>query len=59
MLQLFKNCHSLEILDNKKAVYIYIREMIDVDTLQITKIIKKFKLIYVKLYNRFYEHEMI
>lgn len=59
ILQLFKNCHSLEILDNKKAVYIYIREMIDVDTLQITKIIKKFKQIYIKLYNRFYEHEMI
>lgn len=55
ILNLFKKCHSLQILDNKKAIYIYLREMSEVDTPQITKIITKFKQIFVKLYNIYYE----
>jgi hypothetical protein len=55
ILELFRKCESLDIF-NKKALYIYIREMVDVDTPQITKIIKKLKVIYVQLYNKYYEH---
>ena len=35
----YSNKNDIEIF-NKKAIYIYIREMIDVDTFQITKVIK-------------------
>lgn len=54
ILELFRKCESLDIF-NKKALYIYIREMVDVETPQITKIIKKLKVIYVDLYNRYYQ----
>jgi hypothetical protein len=54
ILELFRKCESLDIF-NKKALYIYIREMVDVDTPQITKIIKKLKVIYVDLYNKYYQ----
>jgi hypothetical protein len=53
VVELFRKCESLDIF-NKKALYIYIREMIDVDTPQITKIIKKLKTIYVELYGVYY-----
>lgn len=56
ILALFKKCHTLQILDNKKAIYIYLREMSEVDTPQITKIISRFKQIYIKLYNIYYEN---
>lgn len=55
ILQLFRKRETLEIF-NKKALYVYIREITDVDTPQITKIIKKLKTIYVTLYNEYYEH---
>ena len=54
IMELFRKCESLDIF-NKKALYIYIREMVDVDTPQITKIIKKLKIIYIKLYNIYYQ----
>jgi hypothetical protein len=54
ILELFRKREALEIF-NKKALYIYIREMIDVDTPQITKITKKLKIIYVELFNAYYE----
>jgi len=54
IMELFRKCESLDIF-NKKALYIYIREMVDVDTPQITKIIKKLKIIYVDLYNKYYQ----
>jgi hypothetical protein len=38
---------------NKKAFYIFIKEMIDVDTTVITKIIKKMKKLYVVLFNQY------
>jgi hypothetical protein len=55
IMELFRKCESLDIF-NKKALYIYIREMVDVDTPQITKIIKKLKVIYVDLYNKYYQN---
>lgn len=54
IMELFRKCESLDIF-NKKALYIYIREIVDVDTPQITKIIKKLKYIYIDLYNEYYE----
>ena len=51
---LFKRRENLEIF-NKKALYIYIREMTDVDTPVITKVTKKLKILYKKLYNEYIE----
>ena len=53
IVELFRKRETLEIF-NKKALYIYIREITDVSTPQITKIIKKLKVIYVQLYNEYY-----
>jgi hypothetical protein len=53
IIELFRKRESLEIF-NKKALYIYIREITDVSTPQVTKIIKKLKIIYAKLYNKYY-----
>ena len=50
--QLFKRRENLEIF-NKKALYIYIREMTDVDTPVITKVTKSLKQLYKKLYQEF------
>ena len=58
IIELFRKRETLEIF-NKKALYIYIREITDVSTPQITKIIKKLKLIYVQLYNEYYQHGYI
>ena len=49
---LFKRRENLEIF-NKKALYIYIREITDVDTPVITKVTKKLKKLYKELYNEF------
>ena len=51
---LFKRRENLEIF-NKKALYIYIREMTGVDTPVITKVTKILKKLYKKLYNEFIE----
>lgn len=53
ILELFRKRENLDIF-NKKALYIYIREMIDIDTPQITKITKKLKNIYVEQFNLYY-----
>ena len=53
IVELFRKRETLEIF-NKKALYIYIREITDVSTPQITKIIKKLKIIYAQLYNEYY-----
>ena len=50
VLQIFKTRENLDIF-NKKAFYIFIREMVDADTTLITKVIKKMKILYIKLYN--------
>ena len=49
---LFKRRENLEIF-NKKALYIYIREMTEVDTPIITKVTKKLKVLYRDLYGEF------
>ncbi len=49
---LFKRRENLEIF-NKKALYIYIREMTNVDTPVITKVTKKLKTVYKTLYAEF------
>jgi len=51
---LFKRRENLEIF-NKKALYIYIREMTEVDTPVITKVTKKLKILYKKLYEEYIE----
>ena len=51
---LFKRRENLEIF-NKKALYIYIREMTDVDTPVITKVTKILKKLYRKLYTEYTE----
>jgi len=58
IVELFRKRETLEIF-NKKALYIYIREITDVSTPQITKIIKKLKAIYSKLYNEYYNNGYI
>jgi hypothetical protein len=58
ILVLFKNRENLDIF-NKKAFYIFIKEMVDVDTLIITKVIKKFKMLYTDLYNEYTIHGYI
>jgi hypothetical protein len=49
---LFKRRENLEIF-NKKALYIYIREMTEVDTPIITKVTKKLRVLYRDLYGEF------
>ena len=49
---LFKRRENLEIF-NKKALYIYIREMTDVDTPVITKVTKILKKLYKKLHQEY------
>jgi hypothetical protein len=58
IVELFRKRETLEIF-NKKALYIYIREITDVSTPQITKIIKKLKTLYAQLYNEYYQHGYI
>jgi hypothetical protein len=58
IIELFRKRESLEIF-NKKALYIYIREITEAPTPQITKITKKLKSLYDKLYNEYYEHGYI
>ena len=55
IIELFRKRESLEIF-NKKALYIYIHEITDVSTPQVTKIIKKLKIIYIQLYNEYYNN---
>ncbi|VDM07206.1 unnamed protein product [Wuchereria bancrofti] len=58
IIELFRKRESLEIF-NKKALYIYIREITDVSTPQITKITKKLDTIRRKLFNEYYKNDTI
>jgi hypothetical protein len=58
IMELFRKRESIEIF-NKKALYIYIREITDASTPQITKITKKLKTLYIKLYNEYYKYGCI
>ena len=50
IIDLFRKKESLELF-NKKALYIYIREMTDANTQQVTKVVKLLKEKYVKMFN--------
>ncbi len=52
VLMLFKNNEHIEIF-NKKAMFLYIKEMVDVPTRHITKVIKIFKQYYGVLYQEY------
>ena len=53
LLEILKSRHSIEEF-NKKAIYILVREMTDVKTSDITKVVNIFKLHYKKLQKEFY-----
>ena len=55
IMELFRKRENIDIF-NKKALYIYVKEITEASTPQITKIIKRLKDVYVKLYNQYYEH---
>ena len=50
IVELFRRKESLEIF-NKKALYIYIREMTNANTQFVTKVVKSLKEKYVKMFN--------
>jgi len=52
VLELFRKRENLDIF-NKKAFYIFIKDMVDADTTMITKVIKKMKVLYIELYNQY------
>lgn len=58
LVELFRKRETLEIF-NKKALYIYIREMSNASTQQITKMVKVMKEKYVRLYSAYLEHDYI
>jgi uncharacterized protein YerC len=55
IMELFRRRETLEIF-NKKALYIYIREITDASTPQITKVTKKLDTVRIKLYNEYYRN---
>jgi hypothetical protein len=58
IMELFRKRETLEIF-NKKALYIYIREITDTTTPQITKVTKRLDGLRTKLYNEYYQHGYI
>jgi hypothetical protein len=58
IMELFRKREMLEIF-NKKALYIYIREITDTTTPQITKVTKKLDTLRTKLYNEYYHYGYI
>ena len=54
IMELFRKRENIELF-NKKAIYIYIREMTDQSTPQITKVIKKMRKVYKKLMTQYIE----
>ena len=58
ILSLFRRREHIELF-NKKAIYIYIREMTDQSTPQITKVLKRMKKIYKKLMAQYIEHGIV
>ena len=58
IMELFRKRESLELF-NKKALYIYIREITDTSTPHITRITKKLDTLRTRLFNEYYEHGYI
>jgi hypothetical protein len=48
ILEIFKKRESIDIF-NKKALFIYVKEMANVQSNTITKVIKKIKTVYLKI----------
>jgi len=55
IMELFRKNENIDVF-NKKALYIYIKEITDSSTPQITKIIKRLKVIYIRKYNEYYKY---
>jgi len=55
ILEIFKKRENIEIF-NKKALFIYIKEMTDAQSNTITKVIKKIKTLYIEILNRYIEN---
>jgi hypothetical protein len=55
LLEIFKKRDNLDIF-NKKAIFIYVKEIADVPSITITKVIKKLKDIYKQILNDFIEN---
>jgi hypothetical protein len=55
IVELFRKRENIDIF-NKKALYIYIREMTDSTTPQITRIIKRLKVVYKDQYDNYYNY---
>tara|TARA_R110000803_G_scaffold1756_2_gene5710 strand:+ start:4753 stop:5430 length:678 start_codon:yes stop_codon:yes gene_type:complete len=58
LLELFRKRDRIDIF-NKKALYVYIREMTDANTQQITKVVKDMKVIYKKMFSHFLDKGFI
>lgn len=55
IMEIFKKRDQIDIF-NKKAVFIYIKEMVDVESNAITRVIKKMKVIYKRILNDYIEN---
>jgi hypothetical protein len=55
ILEIFKKRENIEIF-NKKAIFIYIKEMTDAQSNTITKVIKRIKVIYASILNEYIEN---
>jgi hypothetical protein len=55
ILEIFKKRENIDIF-NKKAVFIYVKEMADTQSNTITKVIKKLKNIYKTILNEYLEN---
>ena len=58
IVELFRKRETLEIF-NKKALYIYIREITDTSTPHITRVTKKLDTLRTRLFNEYYKHGYI
>jgi hypothetical protein len=58
IMELFRKRETLEIF-NKKALYIYIREITDTTTPHITKVTKKLDILRNRLFNEYYKYGYI
>ena len=58
IIELFRKRETLEIF-NKKALYIYIREITDTSTPHITRVTKKLDTLRTRLFNEYYKHGYI
>lgn len=58
IINIFEKVENIEIL-KKKAIFIYIREQVNQDTIEITKVIKKLKKIYYRLNEQYLEYGFI